>query len=334
MQPLTQPGAFRVILEAAVARTRNELFVACSNSEGRSDGFARLCWFREEKSPPWTYFDLPVAIRNATLLSPNSHSVTARLPTAYVFLTEEGNVIHLPIGHQPESERIVGSGLWNDDSIGWGYLTAIAQIGDCLHACGGGGQVYRRSVTGVWEHIDEGLLRAKSDRDGLSLSAIAGPNEQEIYVGGWHVNVDDGVLLCRDSHGWAAVAHDIPSIGDIHVEHEGSVWACGRRGTLLHGNCTDGFKSLLEPNQSRTYLSVTIYNGQVFLATNLGLYTYAGGSVSPVKTGLAPEYKDGHILQVVDGVLWAVGYEDIVRFDGRQWERITFPGNPPLVLGN
>nr|WP_298097921.1 hypothetical protein [uncultured Shinella sp.] len=330
MQPLTQTDAKRLMFEAAIARTRDDLFLACSNSDERFDGFARMCLFRAEKSPAWTYFDLPVTISGATLFVPKAGPATAAEPTSYVFLAEDGDVFHLPIGREPETERIAGSGLWSDDSEGWGYLSAIKQIGDRLYACGGGGQVYRRSKMNQWEHIDEGLLRDRAGTHSLTLGVIAGPNEDEIYVGGWRSNVDDGVLLGRDNHGWTAVAHDIPKISDIHVEHEASIWACGRHGTLLHGNSSDGFKSLLAPVRGRQYLSVALYGGQVFLATNLGLYVYAGGSVSPVRTGLVPEHRDGHILEVIDGVLWSIGYEDVLRFDGIVWERIAFPGNPPI----
>ncbi|WP_412474958.1 hypothetical protein ACK83U_18915 (plasmid) [Rhizobium sp. WW22] len=329
MQPLAKPDDIPLMFEAAVAKSRNELFLACSNRDERFDGFARLCLFRAEKDPPWTYFDLPVTIADATSFVPQPDP-DAAVTTSYVFLEEDGDVFYLPAGREPETERIVGSGLWSDDSEGWGYVKAITQIGNRLHACGGGGQVYRRLETGVWEHIDEGLLQVKGDQHDLSLRTIAGPNEQEIYVGGWRANVDDGVLYYWGSHGWEAVAHNIPAISSIHIEHEASVWACGRHGTLLHGNHIDGFRNVLEPVRSREYLSVTIYGDQLFLATNLGLYVYVDGSVSPVKTGLVPEFEDGHILQVVDGVLWAIGYEDIVRFDGKAWERIPFLGNPPI----
>ncbi len=328
MQPL-EFDAIPLIFEAAIARSRNDLFLACSNRDERFDGFARLCLFRAENDPSWTYFDLPVTIAGATLFVPQPDPGAAEA-TAYVFLGEDGDVCYLPVGRKPETERIVGSGLWSDDSIGWGNVTAITQIGNRLYACGDGGQVYRRLEKDIWERIGDRLLQGKDDHHKLSLKAIAGPNEEEIYVGGWRANVDDGVLFYRDSHGWETAAHNIPAISSIHVEHEGSLWACGRRGTLLHGNHIDGFRNLLEPERSRHYLSVTMYDDQLFLATNVGLYTYADGSVSPVRTGLVPEYRDGHILQVVDGVLWAIGYEDIARFDGKVWERIPFPGNLPI----
>ncbi|UVH56359.1 hypothetical protein NWF24_26465 [Variovorax paradoxus] len=332
IHPLIKPGAFPLMFEAAVARSRDDLFLACSNGEDRFGGFARMCRYRGGANPPWNYFDLPTTISRATLFSPKQEAgaSAASTVTAFVFLTEEGDVMHLPIGREPIAERIEGSGLWSDDSEGWGTMNAIAQIDSRLHACGGGGQVYRRSDAGTWEQIGTGLLRGKTETGGLTLNAIAGPHEQEVYVGGWRANVNDGVLFCGNNRGWKPMTSSFASISSIHVERDDSIWACGRRGTVLHGNRIDGFKDVSELDDTRSYVDITSYDGQIFLATERGLYVHDNGTTRRVQTGLDPDHADGHVLQVVDGVLWSIGYADIVRFDGSRWERIAFPGNPSI----
>ena len=332
MNPLTKPDSISLQFEAAAVSAGNELFLACSNAQERFDDFARLCRYRPGANPPWSSFDLPIVVTDATFFvpGPSAMNQTAAAP-AFVFLTKEGDVMYLPPGREANTERIVGSGLWSDDSEGWGYMTSIVAIDGRLHACGDGGQVYRRSDSGLWEHIDEGLLQGKGEDDGIRFEAIAGSNERDVYIGGWHKNVNDGVFHVREQdRSWKAVAHNIPAIAHIHVEREDSVWACGRNGTLLHGNRVDGFKDVSELGDSRAYVSVVSYDGRIFLATETGLYTHANGSARRVRTGLVPEHDDGHILQVVDGVLWSIGYTDIVRFDGTSWERLPFPGNPPI----
>lgn len=325
MQPLTRPGAMRLQFEAAVAVARTHLFLACSDSQDRFNDFARLCRYREGTDPAWHFFDLPTTIADGTRFQQRQGA-----EPVFVFLSKEGDVMHLPPGGEAITERIVGSGLWRDDSEGWGYMTAIAQIGGHLHACGGGGQVYRRSEAGAWGHMDLGLLQGKGDKDDLSLAAIAGPNAQEVYVGGWRSNVNDGVLFCGNKHGWTPMASSFASISSIHVESDDSIWACGRRGTVLHGNRVDGFKDVSEIDDTRSYVDIASYDGQIFLATETGLYLHANGKAQRIRTGLDPDHSDGHILQVVDGMLWSIGYADIVRFDGTRWERIAFPGNPPI----
>ncbi|MQB41786.1 hypothetical protein [Rhizobium sp. ICMP 5592] len=330
MQPLTKPDAIRLQFEAGIVRSRDDLFVACSNEEERFDGFARLCRYRAGENPPWAYVDVDMTISDGTLFSPGKGADPLSVQPAFVFTSDDGDITHLPIDGDMVTERITGSGLWVNDSHGWGCMGRIVQIGTRLHACGNGGQVYRRLDSDTWEHIDAGLLQDEADKEDLTLKAIAGVSENEIYVGGWRKNVNDGVLFCWDGRRWISVTRDIPAISNIHVEHAGSVWACGRQGTLLHGNHIDGFRKLLEPDRARTYVSVAVYDGQVFLATEIGLYIYDGGSVRRIQTGLVPDYRDGHILQVADGLLWSIGYADIVHFDGANWGRVPFPGNPPI----
>jgi hypothetical protein len=330
MKPLIKPDAIQLQFEAAVAGTRDDLFLTCSNAEERFEGFARLCRFRAGANPPWGYFDLSATVSDATFFSPTRHTDDAVAVPAFVFLTEEGNVMYMPPNEPAVTERIEGSGLWSDDSEGWGTMNAIAQIDSRLHACGGGGQVYRRSDAGTWEQIGTGLLRGKTETGGLTLNAIAGLHEQEVYVGGWRANVNDGVLFCGNNRGWKPMTSSFASISSIHAERDDSIWACGRRGTVLHGNRIDGFKDVSELDDTRSYVDITSYDGQIFLATERGLYVHDNGTTRRVQTGLDPDHADGHVLQVVDGVLWSIGYADIVRFDGTAWERIPFPGNPPI----
>lgn len=49
MQPLTKPDAIRLQFEAGIVRSRDDLFVACSNEEERFDGLARLYAFRRRE---------------------------------------------------------------------------------------------------------------------------------------------------------------------------------------------------------------------------------------------------------------------------------------------
>lgn len=331
MKPLIRPDEIRLQIEGAALSGRGDLFLSCSNAQARFEGFARLCQYRPGNDPLWRYVDLPTTVADATFFSSRTGETDATAAASFVFLTEEGDVMYLPPGHEAVTERITGAGLWSDDSEGWGSMIALTQIGERLYACGGGGQIYRRAKPGVWEHIDTGLLRNKGDKKSISFKAIAGPNEQEIYVGGWHQNVNDGVLYCGDGRRpWKPVANDIRAVSSIHVERDDSIWACGRGGTVLHGNHVDGFKDVSEIDDTRSYVDIACYDGQVFLATETGLYLHANGKTRPIRTGLDPDHTDGHILRVANGMLWSIGYVDILRFDGTSWERIEFPGNPPI----
>ena len=48
-----------------------------------------------------------------------------------------------------------------------------------------------------------------------------------------------------------------------------------------------------------------------------------------MRTGLTPEMGDIAFVQAVDGVLWAVGPRELLRFDGTRWERFVHPMHVP-----
>ncbi|MGJ7536150.1 MULTISPECIES: hypothetical protein [unclassified Variovorax] len=322
----TTASAPELKIETGVAATRNRLVISCSKIEDRFAGFARLCIFNADKPVKWNYFDLPLTIRAGALHHPSPSEAAS-----FVFASENGDVVHLPIGKAPEMERVVGSGLWDDDSEGWGYLNALRQIGGHLYACGGGGQIYQRLGEDAWEHVDHGLLQEPEGEHNLFLNVIDGTDERALYAAGWNSDTNGGLLFFRMDGAWKPIAVDTAELTGLCIESSDSIWICGHNGVLLHGNQSTGFADVSQLDDSRNYSDVKIYGGRVYLATPEGLFAHENGIIEPVVTGLVPEYRDGHVLQVVDGVLWSIGYADIARYDGTVWERIPFPGNPPIL---
>lgn len=323
------PSAPELRIETGVAVNRQFLIVSCSKLEERFDGFARLCIFTPDKPVQWRYFDLPLTISAAALKS------TAGLDDAgeaFIFAGEDGDIVQLPVGKPPVMERIAGAGLWDDDSEGWGYMNAVNQIGSNLYACGDGGQVYRRESEGDWVHIDDGLLQPAEGEHNLMLNAITGLGEDSIYVAGWDSDRNAGLMFHRGTDGtWMRLPVEAAKITGLCVENPDTVWACGYGGVLLRGNYASGFTDVSALDDTRNYSAVAVHDGMIYLAAAEGLFVHEGDAVRPVDTGLEPACNDGHVLQAVDGVLWSIGYRDIARFDGSRWERIAFPGNPPIA---
>lgn len=327
MEPFTtSPEKVELRIEAGVAASRNLLVISCSNYEDRFDGSARICVFNADRKVQWQYFDVPLTIQAGALYRPSSMAAAS-----IVLASEDGDIVFLPVGGTPESERIVDSGLWGDDSKGWGYLIGLRQIGDRLYACGIGGQVYQRDAAGSWQHVDDGLLQALEGPHNIFLNAVDGETASSIYAVGWDSETDAGLLYLRADNAWRSVPVVAGELNGLCIESAASVWVCGKNGTLLFGNEATGFADLSSITDTRNYSDVKIYNDKVYLATSDGLYVYENNSIEPVSTGLVPEYRGAHVLQVVDGVLWSIGYADIARYDGTAWERIPFPGNPPIV---
>jgi len=313
-------------IETGVAATKDFLIISCSKKEDRFEGFSRVCVFNAGAQVPWHYFDLPL-----TILASAAYHPAAATAASLVLVGEDGDVFRLPLDGRPAMERVAGSGLWNDDSEGWGYLTGARQIGEHLYVYGAGGQIYRRADDGTWQHMDDGLLQKPDGVHNVFINAVDGAGARDIHAAGWDSKADAGLLFFREDDAWKKVQLETAELNGLCVEDRETVWVCGKDGTLLRGNRRTGFIDVSGTEDVRDYSDVKVYAGKVYLAAPEGLFVRENDAIEPVVTGLVPEYRDGHVLQVVDGVLWSIGYADIARYDGRAWERIAFPGNPPIV---
>lgn len=257
----------------------------------------------------------------------------------YCALSQEGDVEF--IAHRKQTfEKIVDAGVWSRGNKGYGYVSDLRQIGDHLYACGSGGQVYRRDGADNWVHHDAGLLQdRKALADGAAnrmlLAALDGAAEDDLYVCGSRPGETgyEGVLFHSDGTIWTPVAAPrLKQLNAIHVEGADRVWLCGIDGALLVGNHADGFEDWSDTAQGQLFHDLTMFEDTLYLASNKGLCAYDGRRrrVVRVKTGLKPEPISLMMVDHADGVLWAVGGKDIVRFDGRQWARIDHPDNPKI----
>lgn len=115
------------------------------------------------------------------------------------------------------------------------------------------------------------------------------------------------------------------------VESPDQIWIGGANGTLLNGNCRQGFRQIPGINRRFHLNSATIYEGRLYIAcAAYGLHVFDGAALKPVTTGLRPEPEEINQVDAGAGVLWGVGRKDIVHFDGKTWERIDFPFNTPI----
>lgn len=235
------------------------------------------------------------------------------------------------------TEKIPGAGVNSDDAMGWGYMSALRQIGHHLYACGSAGQVYRRTQKGQWAHFDQGLLQTPEVSERLLLRAIDGPHEQAIYaIGAKSSSGLPAVAYFWNGQIWNAVP--LPDIAErltaIHVESEKRIWLCGANGTLLVGNAQDGFVNLSGIENKQLFLALGLFDRKIYLGSNIGLHTYdlmqPGRGIQSVFTGMATEIQDCHSISVVAGELWVIGTKDIATFDGQRWERIHHPDNKLL----
>ncbi|MDR2128476.1 MAG: hypothetical protein LBP52_05365 [Burkholderiaceae bacterium] len=322
----------------ALALKRGRLYLSASpDSMPAFSAHTRLFMYDESEEPFWTYDD--VNWWNVALALWREGSGEDQGAAALCAMSQEGDV-ELLISEAPDAvyEKIPGAGVFSEGARGWGYMNSLRQIGNHLYACGGAGQVYRREGPDCWVHMDEGILQAPGVKERLLPSDINGPHESAIYFAGC---VDapglPAFVFFRDGRTWRRLKppQGAGYVARIFVESEARVWMCGQRGTLLLGNADDGFRNLLPTVDGHHFFtSMAMFEGRLYLASSLGLFVYDPAShaagLRAVETHLRPGLQDANVVDACDGWLWSVGSKDIARFDGKRWERIHHPDNPPI----
>ena len=324
VQPIT---TFR----SGVAGTRD--YICLSGAMDAFEDFeryTRVITYDELADHIWSYHEEQYVVTSICIWrsSLNAHRF-------FVTLGEDGEVGFMDA--DDHIEKIPGAGVHSEDAIGWGYMSAMKQIGNHLYACGGAGQVYKRLGPNKWVHMDEGILQAHDVADRLLPRAIDGPSEDAIYlVGSLAATGHPPRVHFWNGKTWRQL--DLPKnaerIVNLYVESESRIWMCGANGTLLLGNAKEGFKSLSKVEDNQLFTSVCQYRDLIFVASNLGLFFYdprhPAKGIQKVVTGLKPELQDANIVDSCEDTLWSIGPKDIARFDGKKWERIHHPDNPKI----
>ena len=298
-------------------------------------------WFQyiEGDAQPWTHHETRWWARSATTYFPpgvDTPGVNKAGDWALVGMSSEGHV-EFSFADSIVEEKIPGAGVFVPDAAGWGYVSAIRQIGDFLFVCGAGGQVYKRVSANNWEHLDAGIVQTLPIEARLLLSDINGDSDRDIYLCGSYPGRGglEGRLFHFNGTSWRTV--DIPEVGYLNrilIESATSIWICGHNGALLNGNAQDGFRDVSSVEDNQLFYSMALFDGMLYLGSSFGLYAYEpnkpGAKIREVVTALTPPVSDSVTVDSVGKVLWSIGEKDIVRFDGSSWARIDHPDNPPI----
>jgi hypothetical protein len=201
----------------------------------------------------------------------------------------------------------------------FGYVNKLIEISGELYACGFQRQVYRRDG-GKWRHIDAGIL-SPTRTPTTSLESMDGTSEDNIYVVG-----AKGEIFHFNGKSWTHC--DVPTNVDLHEVRCAApdlVYACGENGVVLKGNAR---RWEIVPNDAldAELWGVEVFNDEIYVAGFGGLGKIEADAVIQVDPGLG-RHIDGYRLRQKDGLLWSIGTDDILRFDGTTWTELICPDN-------
>lgn len=237
----------------------------------------------------------------------------------YFCLGRNGEVFCAQSGEDPWVETIATAGT---GARRRGVLKRIRNIGGQIHACGAGGQVYRRDGRDVWTAIDKAPVTSHKAGHGI-LCDIGGFAGDDLYVVG-----QKGRIFNYDGRAW----HDVSPGTNAYLEslrcgEDGQVYVGGQNGTLLAGD-RNGWRVLVEPDDVEDIWDVEWFDGTLYVVADNRLMQVDGHALNAVETGLSP-MPDAYRLSVSNGLLWSIGESDICCFDGTRWRHVVHPDNQP-----
>gem|GEM_PF-6825328 len=248
-------------------------------------------------------------------------------------LSVEGDFL---IRETPEDtiEKIPGAGIEGENS-GRGRLYGMTIINNHVYAYGEARQLYRRSDDGIWTMLDETFyqpLETTPFRNIAIIFDVKGLREDAIYI----VDTAGCINFWNGTTMQLIEQIEGTSLVSILIEDEDTTWISGDHGTLLRGNAKSGFTRMPSIKGTHNFVSMAKFKDKIYLASHgggwdVGAYVYENNTLTKLVTGLTPETQhDAHTVTCTDEDLWIVGLKDILHFDGSAWERIDFPGNPPI----
>jgi hypothetical protein len=200
-----------------------------------------------------------------------------------------------------------------------GLMREIRGIaGGRAYAVGTGRQAYRRENTGVWRCIDQWSQTDSRELTRFSFESIDGFSEEDIYAVGW-----EGEIWHYDGKKFKQIQSPTNlSLHQVKCAADGLVYIVGKNGILIRGR--DEQWEVIEQDQTTSDIwGVAWFQGCVYVATTQMVFGLANNNLERI------DFKEGAIpascyhLSTTDDVLWSIGPEDIVEFDGKNWTRIV-----------
>ena len=229
---------------------------------------------------------------------------------------KRGEVVEVVSGN-PHVDYITTAGA--DPKMEYGYINQIRVIDGELFACGHRRQVYRRS-SNKWTMISKEIVDSRQRAPG-GFESIDGFATDDLYAVG-----RKGEIWHYDGKAWTRC--DSPTnqhLADVRCI-DGKVWVCGDHGIILCGD-KNSWKVVWDADEpSENWWSIEGFQGSIYVAGSLCIGKLVHGQIVPVDVGVKKAITS-QILHHKEGILWSIGSEDVLSYDGEQWREFVVPEN-------
>ena len=193
----------------------------------------------------------------------------------------------------------------------------VRTIAGMAYACAMDRKVYRRDGPRQWIALHGDMPDRPAPDFVYGLESIHGFGPDDLYAVGWH-----GEIWHFDGRSWHQEASPTNLLlTRVFCAPDGNVYACGLAGTLLKGR--HGQWTILTDKALDTDLwDLEWFNDHLWVSSLSMLCTLEGDHLQPVLFDDDAPTTFFH-LDARDGILWTVGSDDILQFDGVEWLRIA-----------
>ncbi|WP_394821825.1 hypothetical protein [Pendulispora albinea] len=225
----------------------------------------------------------------------------ARRPSEKLVVVSGDGTVMTYVGGEVKDEKIKGAA----------DLRGCTTIEGNAYAFGMNRQVFRREREGKWT----AMHAPSSHGDVAGIEAVDGFDADDVYAAGW-----EGEVWHWKSSAWTVCpTRTRVVLSGLCCGQDGHVYACGQSGTLLRGR-GQKWDILKTKGLTNDLWDVRHFMGKLYVASMTALYELKGDTLVPVDFGRAtPDscYK----LTEAEGVLWSIGQQNVLSFDGTTWRR-------------
>lgn len=223
-----------------------------------------------------------------------------KAPTEAMLGISEDGEVYTYVGGRSSEERISPTPA---------ALSGVTTIDGKAVAFGMRRQVFVRTEAGCWA-----VMSAPEPGEGeaAGFEAVCGTSFDELYAVGWR-----GEIWQSTGNGW--IARPSPTeviLASATVHEDGKVYACGQSGTVLRGRREEW--SALASSVNDDLWSIHSFGSRIFVAALTSLYELIDDTLQVVTEAAAIASTFG-TLTAAEGVLWSVGEDDVICFDGTAW---------------
>lgn len=220
-----------------------------------------------------------------------------------VFVGEDGDVCTY-VGGKSANEKIKPAPI---------LIRNAKTVDGLVLACGMRRQVFQRVGERRWVDISAPFSEADEE---AGFEAIDGFTLKELYAVGWN-----GEIWQYNGTKWTN--RDSPTnviLCAVCCAADKSVYIGGRQGILIKGR-KDAWEIIEWENDVDVDIwDLCWFDGKLYVATISSLYTLNGNQLDEVDFGEI-DVSSCFSLTDAEGVMWSIGSEDVLSFDGKSWQR-------------